>query len=88
MWGPAVTVIFTAFLPRGQPHPKILLGVDGDICSEPLRSSRLCHVLLEECVVSCGCQVHDTPPVLWVRVRATDRVFNVKQGLMAAGLKE
>ena len=58
--------IATAYLPRGQPNPKVILGVDRDKCSEPLRSTRLCQVFLEECVVSFGCQVQDTPQVLRV----------------------
>ncbi len=55
-----------AALPAGQRYAEVLFDVDRAESSEPLRSTRLCQVLLEKCVVSVGCQVHDTPQVLRV----------------------
>src|SRR5215831_4272490 len=75
----------TWHLQTSQFPPEVLFDVDRDEPSKHLRSAR--SLPLDECVVFFRRQVYDAPQAQRLCVRSTDSVFNVKQGLMAAGLK-
>src|SRR5262249_5954642 len=71
-------------LPTGRFYPKVLFDVDGDEVPEHLHRALLSF---HERVVLLRRQVHDAPHVQRACLRSADGVFDVKQGLVVAGLK-
>src|ERR1700757_3587162 len=79
-------ILNVAFLlPTSQFSPKFPFDVDRDELPHHLRNGG--NLSLGQCVVLLWRQVYDAPKVQGLRLRSADRVFNVKQGLLATGPK-
>ena len=72
-------------LPGSQFSPQLPFDVDRDELPQHVRHGR--NLSLGQCIVLLRRQVDDAPKVQRLRVRSADRVFDVKQGLMATGPK-
>src|ERR1700745_3078205 len=76
---------FHETLPTSHFSPEFPFDVDRDELPHHLRHGP--NLSLGECVVLLWRQVYDAPKVQRLRIRSADRVFNVKQRLMAIGPK-
>src|SRR6516165_38660 len=79
------SVSFHESLPTSQFSPEFPFDVDRDELPQHVRNGR--NLSPGQCVVLLWRQVYDAPKVQRLRVRSADRVFDVKQGLMATGPK-
>src|SRR5262245_9945066 len=82
---PSWSVSSDETLPTSQFSPEFPFDVDRDELPQHVRNGR--NLSLGQCVVLLRRQVDDAPKVRRLRVRSADRVFDVKQGLMATGPK-